>query len=114
MITHSSILARKMPWMEEPGRLQSMGSQRFRHNLVTKHAHMSRRGVWGLQSPEIRLPRQVHSWEPWALRTQERSLRQRKTSDPKDLPSQVGSPGSGEGAVGEQESRCPHRLFIDR
>ena len=30
--THSSILAWKIPWMEEPGRLQSMGSQRVRHN----------------------------------------------------------------------------------
>ena len=28
MATHSSILAWKTPWMEEPGRLQSMGSQR--------------------------------------------------------------------------------------
>ena len=28
MATHSSILAWKIPWMEEPGRLQSMGSQR--------------------------------------------------------------------------------------
>ena len=27
MVTHSSILARKIPWTEEPGRLQSMGSQ---------------------------------------------------------------------------------------
>ena len=28
MATHSSILAWRMPWTEEPGRLQSMGSQR--------------------------------------------------------------------------------------
>ena len=28
MATHSSTLAWKVPWMEEPGRLQSMGSQR--------------------------------------------------------------------------------------
>ena len=28
MATHSSTLAWKIPWMEEPGRLQSMGSQR--------------------------------------------------------------------------------------
>ena len=28
MATHSSVLAWKMPWTEEPGRLQSMGSQR--------------------------------------------------------------------------------------
>ena len=29
MATHSSTLAWKIPWTEEPGRLQSMGSQRF-------------------------------------------------------------------------------------
>ena len=32
MATHSSILAWKIPWMEEPGRLQFMGSQRVRHD----------------------------------------------------------------------------------
>ena len=32
MATHSSILAWKIPWTEEPGRLQSMGSQRARHD----------------------------------------------------------------------------------
>ena len=31
MATHSSILTWKIPWMEEPGRLQSMGSQRVGH-----------------------------------------------------------------------------------
>ena len=31
MATHSIILAWKIPWMEEPGRQQSMGSQRIRH-----------------------------------------------------------------------------------
>ena len=31
--TYSSTLAWKIPWMEEPGRLQSMGSQRVRHDL---------------------------------------------------------------------------------
>ena len=36
MATHSSILAWKIPWTEEPGRLQSMGSQRVGHDLVTK------------------------------------------------------------------------------
>ena len=36
METHSSILAWKIPWTEEPGRLQSMGLQRIRHSLVTK------------------------------------------------------------------------------
>ena len=32
MATHSSIIAWKIPWTEEPGRLQSMGSQRVRHD----------------------------------------------------------------------------------
>jgi hypothetical protein len=32
MATHSSILAWKIPWTEESGRLQSMGSQRARHD----------------------------------------------------------------------------------
>ena len=32
MATHSSILAWKIPWTEEPGELHSMGSQRVRHN----------------------------------------------------------------------------------
>ena len=32
MATHSSILAWRIPWMEEPGGLQSMGSQRVRHD----------------------------------------------------------------------------------
>ena len=32
MATHSSILAWEIPWMEEPGRLQSMWSQRVGHD----------------------------------------------------------------------------------
>ena len=32
MATHSSILTWKTPWTEEPGPLQSMGSQRVRHD----------------------------------------------------------------------------------
>ena len=34
--THSSILAWKISWTEEPDGLQPMGSQRGRHNLATK------------------------------------------------------------------------------
>ena len=32
MTTHSNILAWRIPWIEEPGRTQSVGSQRIRHN----------------------------------------------------------------------------------
>ena len=43
MVNHSSILAWRIPWTEEPGRLQSMESQRVRHNQVTNTIH------WDLQ-----------------------------------------------------------------
>ena len=63
---HSSILAWRISWAEEPGGLQFMGSQRVRHNLATKNnANMlhkeqepdSQLSAWGLTpaegSPEI-------------------------------------------------------------
>ena len=40
MTSHSSNLAWRIPWTEEPGRLQSMGSQRVGHDLVT-NTHFS-------------------------------------------------------------------------
>ena len=39
MAPHSSILAWEIPWTEEPGGLQSMGSVRVRHDSVTEHTH---------------------------------------------------------------------------
>ena len=36
MATHSRILARRIPWTEEPGGLQSLGLQRVRQDLATK------------------------------------------------------------------------------
>ena len=36
IVTRSSILAWEIPWTQEPGRLQSMGLQRIRHDLLTK------------------------------------------------------------------------------
>ena len=39
MAPHSSILAGRIPWTEEPGGLQSMGSQRVRHDLANEHKH---------------------------------------------------------------------------
>ena len=37
MATHSSILAWRSPWTEEPGGLQSMGSQRIKHDWESEH-----------------------------------------------------------------------------
>ena len=54
MATHSSTLAWKIPWMEEPGRLQAMGSQRVRHDWATsmschswsaRNCHLSSNGL---------------------------------------------------------------------
>ena len=45
MTAHSSILARKIPWTEEPSRLQSMGSSRLRSYRATEHTSMASRVV---------------------------------------------------------------------
>ena len=37
MAAHSSVLAWRVPWTEEPGGLQSTGSQRVRHDLAAEH-----------------------------------------------------------------------------
>ena len=39
MAIHSSTLAWRIPWTEEPGGLQPMGSQRVGHDLVTGHEY---------------------------------------------------------------------------
>ena len=39
MATHSSIFAWRIPWKEEPGRIQSMGSQRVGHDWATSLTH---------------------------------------------------------------------------
>ena len=63
MATHSSILAWKIPWMEEPGRLQSMGSQRVRHHRVTSlsfFTSMHWRRKW--QLTPVFLPGESQGW----------------------------------------------------
>ena len=45
--THSSILAWWTPRTEELGELQSMGSQRVRHDWATKHSTAAKQGHWG-------------------------------------------------------------------
>ena len=37
MVTHSSVLAWRIPWTEEPGGLQSMGPQGVGYDLETEH-----------------------------------------------------------------------------
>ena len=50
MATHSSILAWRIPWTEEPGGLQSMGLQRVRHEDTTER--LSTEFLWKLSSKE--------------------------------------------------------------
>ena len=47
MATHSSILAWRVPWTEDPGGLQSMGLQRVKHNLATKQQQQH---IWHISS----------------------------------------------------------------
>ena len=51
MATHSSILAWRIPWTEEPGRLQSTGSQRVGHDWVTSPHLTSPQGSLACCSP---------------------------------------------------------------
>ena len=51
MATHSSLLAWRIPRTEEPGGLQSMGSQRVRHERVTNFLLKNRALFLSLMSP---------------------------------------------------------------
>ena len=48
MATHSSIVAWKVSWTEEPGGLQSMGSQRAGHDLAAKQQQRSMHSMTAL------------------------------------------------------------------
>ena len=71
MATHSSILAWRIPWTEEPGGLQSMGSQRMRHDGACRHAHIPvtppvlKQGCWVCVCWGITLP--SHGSVLWVL-----------------------------------------------
>ena len=53
MATLSSVLAWEIPWTEEPGGLQSMGSKKIGHDLVTKQQqqiYLTVSSPWGVNS----------------------------------------------------------------
>ena len=57
MATHSSILAWEILWTEEPGGLQSMGSERVVHKSATRHAYTHTFSYISLlQEPALALP----------------------------------------------------------
>ena len=64
MAPHSSTLAWKIPWTEEPGRLQSMGLQRVRHDLATSLSRVGEGNGNPLQCSCLETPRDGGAW--WA------------------------------------------------
>ena len=63
MAPHSSTLAWKIPWTEEPGGLQSMGSRRVGHDWATSlslFTFMHWRRIW--QPTPVFLPGESHGW----------------------------------------------------
>ena len=63
MAPHSSTLAWQIPWTQEPGRLQSMGSQRVRHDRATSlslFTFMHWRRKW--HPTPVFLPEESQEW----------------------------------------------------
>ena len=71
MATHSSILTWRIPWTQEPGRLQSMGSQWVGHNWVTKHKirqmdhGISAKHLWEDILYGLLVYEPSHRWDVW-------------------------------------------------
>ena len=61
---HSSTLAWKIPWMEEPGRLQSMGSRRVGHDWATSLSCIGEGNGNPIQCSCLEIPRDRGAW--WA------------------------------------------------
>ena len=68
MATHSSTLVWRIPWREEPGRLQSMGSQRVGHDWATSLTHSIchiieiKRILLNERFPKEMVPRFLRTW----------------------------------------------------
>ena len=64
MATHSSILPWEIPWTEEPGRLQSMGSQKSQTQLSdqTSHQHIKEKNLKKKKNTHTHTYLCVHVW----------------------------------------------------
>ena len=75
MATHSSNLGWRIPWTEEPGGLQSMGSQRVGHDWTTKRSipqtakgrRKSEDSAWPLESTRAIPQQNVQPVKPWMM-----------------------------------------------
>ena len=94
MTTHSSILAWRTPWTEEPGRLQFMGSQRVRHDWATN--------TWGFPGGTSKEPAcqrrtcKRRRFDPWVGNILWRRKRQ---------PTPVSLPGESHGQIQTIQTR---------
>ena len=79
--THSSILAWRISWTEEPGRLQSMGSQRVGHNWATKHRRQNSVLVKVTQRNRTKTSRVCHVCYMCVSRERERNTYYKKLAN---------------------------------
>ena len=68
MATHSSVLAWRIPWMEKPGRLPSMGSHRVGHDWSNLAAAAAAEGAFGFMGHQPGPP-QLPQWESHSVPT---------------------------------------------
>ena len=97
MATHSRILAWRIPWTEESGKLQSMGSQRIEHNWVTFTLcviSMPKGLTWWLRGKRILLQCRRPCFN---LRVGESPWRRKRLPSPVFLPGESHGHGSLEG-----------------
>ena len=106
MATHSSILAWRIPWTEEPGRLQSMRSQRVGHNWAANtFTFMMKYDGGGLVAKlcpiiwNIVITKQLglYGGFPGSSHAKESSCNARLAGDTGSIPGLVRSPGEGNG-----------------
>ena len=68
MATHSSILAWRSSWTDEPGGLQSMGSHRVGCNWATEHTHTTNRDSFTGWYVRIHGQRSLLGYSPWGCK----------------------------------------------
>ena len=87
MAPRSSTLAWKIPWMEEPDRLQSMGSQRVRHDWATSfHFGAIMRPLWGFPHSSVGKESSCNAGDPGLIRVRKIPWRRKWQSTPALLP----------------------------
>ena len=66
MATHSSVLAWSIPWTEEPGKLQFMGSQRARYWAINTFTFTTKLSYFSSREHILRFPTDLWKWETFA------------------------------------------------